>query len=423
MSKKTTTAILDIGSSKIVCLIADVDSGGVVVKGIGHQISQGIRAGIIIDVKQAESAILAAVHAAEKMAGETIDRVVVGMSGGGVASHYVEVNTSVSGQEVTDRDIRHILAEGYSRFEKDESAILHCIPIYYTLDDTDGITDPRGMVGNVLKTYLHIVTASTTAMRNMANCLRHCHLEMQDEVNAAYASGLACLTEDEKKLGTILLDIGEGNTAISVFHEGKMVFSSSIAVGGGHITRDVARGLSTTLGHAERIKVLYGNVVSTAMDGQDIIDIPLSELVTDDTTSSPDQLELAEDGYISRSLLTSIIKPRVEEILELVMKRLKEEGVLEVCGPRVVITGGGAQLQGLRELAGHMLNKHIRIGRPRHLEGMADATSGAAFSAAIGMLIYLKQKESLSVGSIAESESMARQGGVGRVMRWFKDNF
>lgn len=422
MAKNGTIAALDIGSSKVACFIANIESSGKIkIAGIGHQISQGIKAGIIIDVKQAENSILSAVHAAEKMAGETIDQVIINVSGSSLSSHIINVETTVSGHEVTDRDVNHIIRQGYEHFNQDEIEILHCIPIDYSIDDSKGIKDPRGMYGDKLSTELHIVTASSTAVRNLANCLARCHLNIEECVTSPYVSSLACLTEDEKNLGAILLDIGSGNTSIAMFAAGNPVYVDSIALGGSHVTRDIARGLSTSITYAERIKSLYGSVVSTESDEREIIDIPLSDL----TSSEMEDEEVmgTENSYISRALLTSIIKPRMEEILEMARKNLENKGLYKVSGPRVILTGGASQLQGLKELAGHIFNKHARIGKPMLIEGLAESTKGPAFSTCVGMLQYAMEKRKMASGSIKETENLAKKGAINKMIKWFQENF
>lgn len=425
MAKSGIVTVLDIGSSKVVCLIAYVDSvGNIKVAGIGHQISQGIRAGIVIDVKKAESSILAAINAAEKMADVTIEHAYINISGTSVNSHLINVETKISGHEVTDLDVKHIIQQGYENFAQEEIEIVHCLPVDYAIDDACGIKDPRGMYGEKLSTDLHVITASTTVVRNLANCLARCHLNVDDYAVSPYVSGLACLTEDEKNLGCILLDIGSGNTAIAMFAEGHCIHTDSVAIGGGHVTRDIARGLSTTLTYAERIKNLYGTVIPTAADQREIIDIPISDLQEDiepelDLRSNPGTGE----SYISRALLTSIIKPRMEEILEMAKKKLEARGLYQHTGPRVVITGGGSQIQGLKELGGHIFNKHVRIAKPETINGMADAMQGPAFSTAVGMLKYAASNYASRLGSLQETEKLAKKKGSGTVMKWLKENF
>jgi len=413
-------AILDIGSSKIVCLIAEVDpSGRPRIIGIGHQVSQGIRGGMVIDIKQAETAIVAAVHAAEKMAGETIDRVFINVSGGNLTSRHLKVETNISGLQVTDKDIQHIVGEGVRHFSKDDFEVLHKIPVDYSIDDAHGIRDPRGMTGEKLSTNLHVITASMTAVKNLANCLARCHLDIEDCIASPYASGIACLTEDEKNLGVVLLDIGGGNTSISAFINGNIIYTNNVALGGQHVTRDIARGLSTSLSAAERIKTLYGSATAVAGERQEVIDVPVYETENAETADEP-----LEHMHISRAGLTAIIRPRMEEILELVKKKLEASDFAhEFTGARLVLTGGSAQMAGIKELASEVFGSQARVGKPQLVEGMADATKGPAFSAAVGMLKYALIKDGMLSEEQGGGLAILSRGPIGKLVQWFQENF
>mgnify|MGYP002784443698 CR=1 FL=1 len=419
--KNNVIAVLDLGSTKIVCLIAYVDSSGkVTITGIGHQISRGIKAGIIIDVQKAESSIVAAVSAAEKMAGETIEKVYVNISGTTLCSHSISAETTISGHEITARDISQIIAVGKKQFDREDTEILDCIPTNYKIDDTSGIIDPRGMFGEKLSTELHIVTCSPTAIKNIVNCLARCHLNVQEFISSPYASGLACLTEDEKNLGVTLVDIGGGCTSISVFSGGNFAYTNSIALGGNHITRDIALGISTSTAHAERIKTLYGSTISTSADKHEMIEIPFLE---NEGMDAVQEEEMPEMTQISKVQLTEIIKPRIEEILEIIKNHLESNKGEGVMGSRVVLTGGSSQLSGIKELANHVYRKQIRLGRPEYIEGLAESTRGPAFSTAVGMLKYAAQKYNFSQGNVINFDSISKKGQIGKVVRWLQENF
>ena len=419
MAKNGVVAVLDIGSSKVVCFIAYLDTSGKIrIAGIGHQVSEGIRAGIIIDVKKAQASVVAAIASAEKMAAETIDEAIINISGASLNSHIINVETNISGHEVTDRDVNHIIGKGYEHFNQDELEIIHCLPIDYAIDDSRGIDDPRGMFGEWLSTELHVITASSTTVRNIANCLARCHLNIEDCVTTPYVSGLACLSEDEKNLGVTMLDIGAGNTCISIFSGGNCIYANSIALGGSHITRDIARGLSTSIAYAERVKTLYGSVISMPNDERETIDIEQLE-------GADDEFGIAggERSYISKALLNSIIKPRMEEILEMAKKNVDASQLTALSGNRLVLTGGASQTVGLKELAGHIFGKQARVGKPQPLHGLAEATKGPAFSTAVGALLYAADKRKVITGTMRENEMIAKKGGVSRMMRWLQENF
>jgi len=410
-------AALDIGSSKVCCFIARVDDDNRPrVIGIGQQASRGIKNGAIVDLEMAETSVLNAVHAAEQMAGETIDRVVVNLSGGYPASSTVGVEVSLNGHEVGEADLRRAVAYGHQtqlqRQNEDQGRqMIHSIPTGYSIDGNRGIRDPRGMFGEQLGVHMHIITASAGAVRNVGTCIERCHLLPAAFVVSPYASGLASLVEDELELGVTVIDMGGGTTTIAVFYENNVIFTDVIPVGGNHVTSDIARGLSTPLVHSERMKTLYGHVIAAPADERELIDVP--QVGEEDAASSQ---------QIPRSLLVGIIQPRVEETLELVRSRLELSGFDKVAGRRVVLTGGACQLPGTRELASTVLDKQVRVGRPAHVSGLAEATAGPAYATCAGLLNYAVTAEAAVPGE-ASPEPRELGGLVGRLGHWLREHF
>ena len=405
-------AALDVGTSKICCLIARVDENARPrVVGIGHQLSRGLRGGAIVDMDSAELAILTAVHAAEKMSGETIHEVVVNLSGGFPASQTVAVEVAIAGHEVGDHDLRRVLDHGRQVNGSADRQVIHSIPVGYTIDGNRGIRDPRGMFGGRLGVNMHVVTAAAGAVRNLATCVNRCHLEVAALVISPYASGLASLVEDEKDLGVTLIDMGGGTTGIAVFFDGQVVFTDCVAVGGNHVTSDIARGLSTPLVHAERMKTLYGNALTSPNDEREVINVPP---IGEEAAGQPNQ--------VSKSILVGIIEPRLEETFELVRSRLEASGFDKLAGRRVVLTGGASQLPGVRELAQLVLDKQVRMGRPIRISGLAEATGGPAFSTAAGLITYAIRRET----EMRPQHRPTRAEPAGlfdRVGGWIRDNF
>jgi len=402
---------LDIGSSKTSCFIAEIlPEGALSIVGIGHQVSAGIKSGTITDIKLAENTIRAAVGAAEQMSGVNVDRVVVNISGCRQESHNVSAEMLIAGHEISNRDIHKIIAQGCNQIKSEDREIIHCLPIEYTIDNMTGIKDPTGMLGRTLLAEMYVMTASTTSLLNITNCLANCHLDVEDFIISPYASAIACLNEDEKELGTILIDFGGGHTSIAIFKNGSMVYADSVPVGGMHITNDIALGLATSLESAERIKTLYGNLISTAKDEREIIDIPQ---VGDDGRS--------EMNHVQRSTLVGIIKPRVDEILEMTARRIDSSRYGNI-GGNIVITGGGSQLGGLKELVSYSFSKQVRQGLPVTIEGMAESTKGVPFSTCTGMLLLTLQKYKRSsydfMGRVSKFNSPLR-----KVLSWLQENF
>lgn len=411
-------AALDIGSSKITCFIARLDGGEgggapVRVVGIGQKVSRGVRAGAIVDMDAAEEAIRAAVDQAERMAGLTVRDVIVATTAGGPRSNRLSVRVAIGGQEVFPEDLSRVLKMGQTHCLTEDQTVMHAIPVGYTIDGSPRIKDPVGMYGDRLGVDMHVVAAAPGPLRNLAVCVERCHLEPASVVSAPYASGLASLVEDEIDLGVICLDMGAGTTSISAFVEGSLLHVDVLPVGGQHVTNDIARGLSTPLAHAERMKTLYGSALATPSDEREMIDVP----------------QVGEDAgdaanHIPRSMLTGIIQPRIEETLELVRDRIMASGIGGMVGRRVVLTGGASQLTGVRDIAARVLDKQVRLGRPLRVAGLAEATGGPAFAACAGLLLYARgHQPELAVPDAPDHDETTTTGRFSRLGRWLKENF
>lgn len=403
---------LDVGTTKVCCFIARVENSGIRVIGIGHQVSRGMRAGTVIDMEAAEESIRAAVDAAERMAGETIREVYVNVACGHPASHTVSVELSIAGHEVGESDIRKVLEQGKARGEPGERMVVHALPVGFAIDGNRGIRDPRGMFGDRLGVDMHIITAATGPLRNLATCVERCHLRIAGLVTSPYASSLACLVEDETDLGVTLIDCGGGTTSIAVYFDGALIHSNVIPVGGAHITSDIARGLSTPMAHAERMKTLYGSAIAGQNDESEIIDVP-----------QVGEMERHTANHVPRSVLVGIIRPRVEEILEVVRERLSASGVERFAGRRVVLCGGASQLQGMRELAARVLDKQVRQGRPIRVTGLAEATGGPAFATCAGLLTYAQRAQAEAAERARPAEMDNGAGKLARIGQWLRMNF
>ncbi|HUZ72264.1 MAG TPA: cell division protein FtsA [Stellaceae bacterium] len=404
-------AAVDIGSTKVCCFIARTDGAAARIVGIGHQISRGVRSGAIVDLDAASTSILAAVHAAEQMAGEEIAEVVVNLSGGFTASRLVKAEINMNGREITDGDMRRVLELGYRLKEPADRAVIHSVPVGFSIDGSRGIRDPRGMFAQKLAVNMNIVTAAAAGLRNLANCIGRCHLEIAALVVSPYAAGLAALVEDESELGVTVVDMGGGTTTIAVFFDGNLVFTDCVPVGGIHVTNDIARGLSTPIAHAERMKTLHGSAIASASDEREMISVP--QVGEDDD---------GQANHVPKSLLVGIIAPRLEETFELVRDRLEASGFDKIVGRRIVLTGGACQLPGTRELAALILDKQIRVGRPLRVTGLAEATGGPAFATSAGLLHFaLSERAELPRHGRALTEEP--DGLIGRFGNWLREYF
>jgi len=416
LARNSLIAALDIGTSKICCLIGvPGENENIRILGIGHHVSRGIKSGMIVDMDAAEESITAAVLAAERMAGETVRDVVVGFAGGQLSSRLIDMRVTLNGGPVRDADLRRLLY-GSALETEPQRVLLHALPVGYSIDGSNGIHDPRGLHGQILAVHIHEITASATAIRNVTTCVERCHLNVTDVVANAYAAGLSTLVRDEMELGVTVIDMGGGATSFAVFLEGTPVFAGSVPIGGSHITNDIARGLATPLAHAERLKTLHGSALPSFSDERETVVAPQ---VGEESTNT--------QNHVPKSFLVSIVAARVEEILELVRAELEEVGASRMAGRRVVLTGGACQLPGLQELAARSFDKQIRIGNPVGFEALAAATSGPAFAACAGLLRFATEdtgdlRNHAGYSNPAVDGLLGRLGPLGRIGGWLREN-
>ena len=400
-------AALDIGTSKIACLIAENDANaGPVVKGIGQHASSGMRNGEVIDIEALSAAVGKTVEAAENMAGMTIDKVWVSIAGGTQLSQLRRQETDIANGEVTIRDINRLHRKDIDEPEAEGRVVLHRLPLQYAVDGVKGIRDPLTMRGRVLTADLSVVTASAGTIKNLTTVVERNHLRVERFASSVYTSGLSSLVEDEKDLGVTVIDMGAGVTGIGIFMEGHIVYVDSIPVGGHHVTSDIARGLSTPSEEAERTKTLHGSVLAAIGDTDQMITLPM---VGEDPLENPQQIELG--------LLGEIIRPRIEEIFEMLARRLEINGFANAAGQRVVLVGGASQMPGMTDYVATMFGRAVRNGKPLGIVGMADATRGPAFSAAAGLLRYAAVEQQFEPRRVSDRHD--RSGMISRITQWF----
>ncbi len=417
-------AALDIGSTKICCLIAEPvapkhrsdseDRNAMRVLGIGHQLSRGVRAGAIVNVDEAERAIRLAVDAAERMAQRTITEVYVNVSGGRPQSRLHTASEKTETGQVGPRDLERVLNAALNTVDPGRRSILHLSPVQHHLDDARGIADPNGMFGETLTLDLGVVTVEQPHLKNLTLAIERAHLAVAGFVMAPYAAARAVLAEDEKTLGVTVVDMGGATTSFAIFHENHLVSADIVPLGGLHITNDIARGLSTTIAHAERMKTLWGSALASQVDEREMIAVPLLGERGVDTVQQ-----------VPKSMLTGIIRPRLEETFEMLRDKLEKSGAAHLAGRRLVITGGASQLNGVREVAGHWLDRQVRIGSPARVQGMPESAHSAGFSVCAGLLNYaLKPDVHYALPKAkAEQVEAAQAGYVRRMGRWIADSF
>jgi cell division protein FtsA len=418
--------VLDIGSSKVCCMVARLKPAEegqllrgrthqVQVIGIGHQKSRGVKSGVVVDLDKAEQSVRLAVDAAERMAGLTVDSLIINVAAGRLKSETFAASINLGGHEVESGDIKRVLAVGAKQALKAEREVVHSLPTLFSLDGERGIRDPRGMVGGQLGVDMHVLTGDLAPLRNLELCVNRAHLSVERMVATPYASGLAALVDDELEMGAACIDMGGGTTTISVFADGKFTYADSIPVGGTHVTMDLARGLSTRLEHAERLKVMHGSALPGSADDRDVVSV---QPIGADEGELPIQ--------VPRSAMTRVIRARIDETLELIRDRLNQSGYGNAIGKRVVLTGGSSQLAGLPEAARRVLGRNVRIGRPLGVAGLPEAAKGPAFSAPVGLLIYPQVagfENNLGKGGGFMPRMTGTGGTFHRMSQWFRDSF
>ncbi len=415
-------AALDLGATKVTCFI--MKPGGVnreartlQTAGFGHVQSRGVRGGSIVNMDEATDAIAQAVERAEAIAGVSVQGVAVTTSGGQLASHRVASEIPLGPRPISDADLSRAIAAALAQVRLPGRRPIHLLPIAWSVDAQRGVRDPRSMFGKVLRLDLMVVSMTESMFHMLGYCVERAHLEFRGAVAAPFASALAALEDDEMDLGCICLDMGGGSTSVAVFSGGSLVHVDSLAVGGGHVTADIARGLSTSLVGAERIKTLHGSAIASANEDREMIEAPPRG---DDPGAGP--------VIAPRSLLKGIIAPRVEETLELLRERLKAAGAPLEPSAGVVLTGGASQLAGVREVAVRVFDRPVRLGRPRRVPHLADAAAGPAFCAAAGVLqrAAFGPREALTTKTLAGARRSQpldpNATPLARAAAWLRDN-
>jgi cell division protein FtsA len=414
---------LDVGTSKICCLIAktwsapdwlEVASDGIQfeVLGFGHHGAEGLKGGMVTHLDRAEHCIRSAVDAAERMAGVVVEEAHVAITCGRLKSESFSASVALPSGAVREDDTLRVIAGARQYAGREKRMVLHALPTGYRLDDHNGIRDPLGMCGERLGIDIHAVTADEVAIRNLSLCVERCHLGVSGLVAAPYASALAVITPDEAKLGVACIDFGAGTTTLSVFSDGHFIHTDAVALGGAGITTDIARALAAPLEHAERLKTLHGSAFATPSDEREIITFP-----------SVGEGQRALMNQITKAQLAVIIRPRVEEILDLMRRRLAACAHASEAAQTIVVTGGGSQLTGLSELASNMFGRPVRLGRPRTLNGLPDAVAGPDFAGAVGLLKQWARGDDKLSGRAEQRFLGTGTGYLARVSEWIRDNF
>ena len=416
-------ACLDIGTSKIACMIARLTPASpsealcgrthaVELTGYSQIQARGMKAGAVVDLAECEQAVRQAVALAEKMAKVQVESVLLSVSGGRIAAQLVEATSDVRGGAVAPADVSRLISTGMRHATGEGRTVLHALPVGYTLDGVKGVRDPRGMVARQFGVDMNVVTCDATVARNLMLAVERCHLNVEAMVASPYAAGLSVLTGDEADLGAAVVDMGAGTTTIAVYSGGRFVYASGFAVGGQHVTMDLARGLSTCIADAERIKTLYGTVLTVGSDARELMSVP---------TAGDDQ-DLPQ--IVSRATIANIVRHRAEEIFEMVRDRLNDSPFAAEPKGSVVLSGGAAQLTGLADLGTRILGRPLRIGRPLGFGRLPNEAKNAAFAVPAGLLVYPQYVHLEHVEPRHAPQIKTGTGGYfGKVGRWLREGF
>jgi len=365
---------LDVGSSKVSALIAQKGDGGeLVVLGTGQRESKGVRRGYIADMDATELAIREAVEQAERIAGTNIEDVWVSFSAGGLVSEIVKLEVDLGGHRVDQSDIDDLLKAGQNAIDPQGRMVLHAQPTRYSLDGLAGVKRPLGLHADRLGVDIHVVSTEGAPVRNLDLCVRSAHLEVKSIIAAPVATGLACLSEEERELGVALIEIGAGVSNVSVFQGGVLTGLGSIAMGAADITDDIASAFGTLRSQAERMKCFYGSANLSPRDNHEMIEI------------TPVGDDGAEGHRITRAQLNAVIRQRLERLIPEIQKELKKLHFEDPVGRQIVLTGGGAELKGVADYAQQALGRSVRVGRPRGLSALPEAHAGPAFATLAGL--------------------------------------
>ncbi|MBI3582343.1 MAG: cell division protein FtsA [Nitrospinae bacterium] len=366
---------LDIGTTKICCIIGEMrDDKEIDIIGIGTHPSRGLRKGVVVNIESTVESIKGAVEEAELMAGCEIDSVYVGIAGGHIKGFNSHGVIAVKNKEVSQFDIDRVIEAAQAVAIPPDREVIHIIPQEYILDEQEGIKEPMGMSGVRLEAKVHIVTGAVTSAQNIVRSVNKAGLEVKDIVLEPLASSDAVLDRDEKELGVAMVDIGGGTSDLAIFFEESIKHTSVLAIGGNHITNDIAIGLRTPQAEAEKIKKTYGCAMTALVKKDDTIEVP--------STGGRD------NRILSRQILSEIIEPRVEEMFNLIKREVDISGFSELIASGVVLTGGAASMEGMTDSAEKIFKLPVRRGFPKGIGGLVDVVSSPMYATSVGLILF-----------------------------------
>lgn len=398
---------LDIGTSKVVCIVGEVTPEGLIeVVGIGSHPSRGLKKGMVVNIESTVMSIQRAVEEAELMAGCQIHSVSAGIAGNHVRSMNSHGIVAIRDREVYQPDIERVIDAARAVAIPADQKILHILPQEFVIDSQEGVKEPLGMSGVRLEAKVHLVTCAVNAAQNIEKCIRRCGLEVEEVILQQLASGQAVLTEDEKELGVCLVDIGGGTTDIAIFTDGAIKHTAVIPIAGDQVTNDIAMALRTPTPHAEEIKIKYACALAKIAGENEMIKVP----------SVGDRA----DRDLSRQALAEVVEPRYEELFTLIQAELRRSGFEDLVAAGIVLTGGASKMEGVVELAEEIFHMPVSIGRPQGFSGLVDIVKNPIYSTAVGLLLYGNQN---AVNGEWSGTGVVQEGMLERLKKWFKGNY
>lgn len=434
MSKKDFIVGLDIGTTKVCCIVGEYHHPAPLnsknlsalhsslhgetpsildIVGFGTAPSTGIRKGVVINIDATVEAIRKAVREAENMAGIKINSAYVGIAGSHIKSFNSSGVVAVKDREINEHDIQRVIDAAKAVMIPQDREVLHVIPQEFIIDDQDGIRDPIGMNAVRLEAKVHIVTGSVSTAQNLVKCANRAGIHVSKLCLQPIASAASVLTNDEKELGVALVDIGGGTTDIAIFREGALLYTSVLPVGGVHITNDISVGIRAPLETAEKIKIAHGCALSSLVKEEDTVEIPAVG-------------EGGKPRIVSRKILTQIIEARVEEMLGLIQKEIQSSGYADLLSAGIVLTGGTTLLPGLTELGDFLFEMPLKRGVPLRLGGLKEVVNSPKYSTAVGLIKFGAQeleKGGHSPSSVLEAGNSVFSKAGASVKNWVKDLF
>ena len=408
MAKKNSIVVgLDIGTSKVCAIVGEMTEHGVEIIGLGSHASQGLRKGVVINIEATVNSVKKAVEEAALMAGCEIHTVFTSISGGHIKAFNSHGIVAVKNQEVAQRDLERVIDAAKAVAIPMDREVLHVLPQDYIIDEQDGIKEPLGMSGVRLEAKVHIVTGAVTSAQNIVKCCNRTGLNVAEIVLAPLAAAEAVLTDEERELGVVLVDMGGGTTDIALYHDGTLKHTAVLGIGGNHVTSDIAAGLRTPFNDAERIKQRYG--------------FAKARMVTDDERVEVPSVAGKGAGTVSRQILCEIIEPRLDEIFELIQREIAKSGYEGSLASGVVITGGSMLLPGAVEMAERSFGLPVRLGVPAHVGGLVDVIDSPAYAAGVGLVLHGMKRQERAVYRPRDDKILAKVKH--RMTDWLSDFF